>query len=1098
MLNSGQPDRVRRVSRNAMSPRPRSRNHTLMNNPPPPAVHIRTHDMISPDERRFLEAAERGDKPSIMACLATKDPELNVNVLDSMGRSAIEIAVDNENIEIVELLLQQSTIRVGNALLCAIREGVYRLVEMLVNHHSINKEMLGEGWTQYLDPGEAASAEYSSDISPMPHKYNCICESCDRERLNDSLQYSLKRINTYRALASPAWMSLTSPDPIFSAFRLSWELQQLSQIEHEFKDTYLKLSEQCKQFACDLLSQCRSSEEVIAVLNKDVANHDENIDVWASKLSLSRLKLAIKYQQKAFVSHPHCQQLLTSIWYEGFPGRQQRGSLWNWLICILLIVLWPLLAICYILLPKSRIGRIVRSPFMKFLYYSISFGCFLLLLTLATFEDYRSEQLTANSRASDRGPPATIIEALVVCWVLGMLWSEIKQLWEEGFSKYVYQWWNWLDFIMICLYLCTISLRVTAYLIYHNSGDRFVMRTYWQGNEPMLLAEALFAVGNVFSFARIIYLFQTNPYLGPLQISLGCMLVDVAKFCFIFVLIISSFSIGLAQLYWYYRLPVCLGDECRDEPNVFSSIYDSYLTLLWSVFSITKVEDTTVVEDHHLTQLFGRALFITYHMTSIVVLLNMLIAMMSHSFQTINDHADLEWKFHRTKLWMAHFDEGSSLPPPFNIVVTPKAVLYFLCSAWNTVRWLCGNYQYTKSRSRATIRRPGYSRRQNAKDSKKECLDIDKPLTYADIIQRLVARFIHQTKKDMKMDGVNEDDLLEIKQDISSLRYELRDDRRREIVRSSSHIDAVKRDIMRTMSSTTRPGLRIPSPDLRLSKKLHFDKTQMWPRSFRHRKPKNSVTEEGDGFSDEDGTNDSNSLLFTPSGKETFTLPEITKTDPELALDAVQRIRTDLNAKLDQLIAQMTPTASDNVMPRVDQKNREANMMRKYHVTKRDHHAVYNRLAENVRTIASELKDLLQEPELLAKLYSHGLIAAADTNGSARLQDVRRADDAALREPLVPVVREEASPPLHLPHLQRLRRLHATVQFECFRVRRMRMRDKSRTRASPAPLPNLHIFAVVRYKANEGGVIVAEVMVKAEECGTGTIWERCGKLPSRR
>lgn len=29
------------------------------------------------------------------------------------------------------------------------------------------------------------------------------------------------------------------------------------------------------------------------------------------------------------------------------------------------------------------------------------------------------------------------------------------------------------------------------------------------------------------------------------------MLVDVAKFCFIFVLIISSFSIGLAQLYWY-------------------------------------------------------------------------------------------------------------------------------------------------------------------------------------------------------------------------------------------------------------------------------------------------------------------------------------------------------------------------------------------------------------------------------------------------------------------------------------------------------------------------------------------------------------------
>lgn len=283
------------------------------------------------------------------------------------------------------------------------------------------------------------------------------------------------------------------------------------------------------------------------------------------------------------------------------------------------------------------------------------------------------------------------------------------------------------------------------------------------------------------------------------------MLVDVAKFCFIFVLIISSFSIGLAQLYWYYDpdTPVCMtNDYCTLDSNVFSSIADSYLTLLWSLFSITKVEDTDVVENHHLTQSVGRAMFIMYHCTSIIVLLNMLIAMMSHSFQIINDHADLEWKFHRTKLWMAHFDEGSSLPPPFNIIVTPKAIYYFSLSIINTIRCLVGKYTYTKSRNRATIRRPGYSRKKTQMEQNQKEEASKKPLTYADIIQRLVARFIHLTKKNMKMDGVNEDDLLEIKQDISSLRYELRDDRRREIVRSSSHIDAVKRDIMRTMSST--------------------------------------------------------------------------------------------------------------------------------------------------------------------------------------------------------------------------------------------------------------------------------------------------------
>ncbi len=38
-------------------------------------------------------------------------------------------------------------------------------------------------------------------------------------------------------------------------------------------------------------------------------------------------------------------------------------------------------------------------------------------------------------------------------------------------------------------------------------------------------------------------------------------------------------------------------------------------------------------------------------------------------------------------------------------------------------------------------------------------------------MRRLVSRFIHQWKKQMRHEGVNEDDLLEIKQDISSLRW---------------------------------------------------------------------------------------------------------------------------------------------------------------------------------------------------------------------------------------------------------------------------------------------------------------------------------------
>lgn len=40
------------------------------------------------------------------------------------------------------------------------------------------------------------------------------------------------------------------------------------------------------------------------------------------------------------------------------------------------------------------------------------------------------------------------------------------------------------------------------------------------------------------------------------------------------------------------------------------------------------------------------------------------------------DHADREWKFARSKLWMGYFDEGSTLPPPFNLIISPKSVYY--------------------------------------------------------------------------------------------------------------------------------------------------------------------------------------------------------------------------------------------------------------------------------------------------------------------------------------------------------------------------------------------------------------------------------------
>ena len=126
--------------------------------------------------------------------------------------------------------------------------------------------------------------------------------------------------------------------------------------------------------------------------------------------------LSLLYLQ--FVAHPHCQQLLASIWYEGLPGWRKRNFVSKVIIIVGLILLMPFMAIYYLILPRSRVGQILRTPFMKFMYHSASFGVFLFLLILAS-TNVSTGSADQKARQRQRGPPPTQLEWLIVFWVTG-------------------------------------------------------------------------------------------------------------------------------------------------------------------------------------------------------------------------------------------------------------------------------------------------------------------------------------------------------------------------------------------------------------------------------------------------------------------------------------------------------------------------------------------------------------------------------------------------------------------------------------------------------------------------------------------------------
>ncbi|XP_014679441.1 PREDICTED: transient receptor potential-gamma protein-like [Priapulus caudatus] len=96
--------------------------------------------------------------------------------------------------------------------------------------------------------------------------------------------------------------------------------------------------------------------------------------------------------------------------------------------------------------------------------------------------------------------------------------------------------WNILDFITNALYLATVALRTCAYFMVQAEKQNgsydlaFAPRKDWDAYDPTLISEGLFAAANIFSSLKLVHIFTVNPYLGPLQISLGRMVFDIMKF----------------------------------------------------------------------------------------------------------------------------------------------------------------------------------------------------------------------------------------------------------------------------------------------------------------------------------------------------------------------------------------------------------------------------------------------------------------------------------------------------------------------------------------------------------------------------------------
>ena len=373
-------------------------------------------------------------------------------------------------------------------------------------------------------------------------------------------------------------------------------------------------------------------------------------------------------------------------------------------------------------------------------------------------------EIKANWEKYERGALPHFVELLIIVWVQGLIWDEFKSLWHDGLINHLKNLWNLADIFSYSSFMAWIGLRALAWLIVQKEQWDGVdpeliwtPRENWHPFEPQLLAEAMFGAGMIASYLKVVHILSINPYMGPLQIALGKMVIDIIKWMFLYCLVVFAFGCGMNQLLWYYAdlekqecysLPGGLPDFDNEPESCvswrrFSNLWEASQSLFWASFGLVDLADFELKGIKEFTRFWSLLMFGSYSVCNIIVLLNMLIAMMSTSYQLIHERSDVEWKFSRSKLWISYFEPGDTVPSPFNLIPSPKSLMRLLCCR---------------------------------KTQKKEVTDQENDeaiMRYKNVMKHIIRRYITSEQRKSEDFSITEDDIQEVRQDINSFKYEL-------------------------------------------------------------------------------------------------------------------------------------------------------------------------------------------------------------------------------------------------------------------------------------------------------------------------------------
>ncbi|KAK3595125.1 hypothetical protein CHS0354_002378 [Potamilus streckersoni] len=306
----------------------------------------------------------------------------------------------------------------------------------------------------------------------------------------------------------------------------------------------------------------------------------------------------------------------------------------------------------------SAIYFFYRTPITVFIIHNIFYLMFLAIFTYFVLTDLYP------------GKPS-VLEYITWATTGTMLIEEIRQVVtrdEHSVMFKICSWlrgmWNRFDLLMLIFFLASVILRFVL------NEDQFS----W--------TRITYSIALAMYYLRFMQVFFAEKHIGPKVIMIKNMIVDLLFFMVIFVIFLLSFGIVYqANLFpnsvpsWYLLKSVIYmpywqlyGELFLDE---MESKHNDGCVNNETVWRATDGQGRCPA-DNVLVPLLGAI----YMILTNILLINLLIAMFSYTFQKVQEQSENVWRFYRFSLVQEYYDRPLFCPPFIIIIHVIRVIKY--------------------------------------------------------------------------------------------------------------------------------------------------------------------------------------------------------------------------------------------------------------------------------------------------------------------------------------------------------------------------------------------------------------------------------------